>query len=413
MKASELPYKLILNFYKFQSATPIYSDVYTSTSFTVTFEGATGTFDAAYSNSNFVVVISTSVPLTVERKIEIKANTLPGIGPDVVALRIIGFPTALEGSIDKTKWLTGEENRDVYDSKSFTVIDPGNAASTKPVTVSNEVITRLRDEGGDQQEFRFKITSANYQTLIDGEVDSDVYINGQFHYKNPVSSPRGTTLLAYNTTTVGFLSGFPVTYDTHLASYETEINTLLNSIGNGNLLVMYSRDAFTLFQSTRDILNSKFGGTSTFVHEVTRGPTGRYGWVFVGYATVRTVPTVEQRGQLEVKDPVVVNYTALTGNTPKNQFKYTFTLTSTSATTVYWRIEGTNITIDDFEGPISGNFAVNGETQCQVIVAIRADRSTEGSEQFTVKLYTDNTREAVSFHSSETVTITDTSLSGS
>lgn len=410
-RPSELPYKLVLLLFRFQFGTPSYVDNWRASDFVITGQGMTGAHVSSYSNCNWVTTITNASLLTTQKTIEIAAPADNDVDFGVVSMRLIGFPSSLESSVNANQYNPATTFDPTFihnNGMLFSVYD----AAVRPVTITNESITKSRDEGGDQQEYKFVITSANYQTLVNGTADSDIYINGLFHYKNSVDNPRGTTILAYSVSTAGFLPGFPVTFDTHLSSYETEINALLNGIGRGQLLVMYSRDAFTLFQSTRDILNNKFGGTSTFIHQTLGGPTGRYGWIFVGHADVRTNPTVERLGQLQIDEPVKVNYTVLTGNTPRNQFKYTFTLTSTSATTVYWKFEGTNITAGDFEGPINGNFAVSGSTPCQVLATIKADKVTEGSEEFTVKLYTDNAPGALPFHSSDAITITDTSVSG-
>ena len=81
-------------------------------------------------------------------------------------------------------------------------------------------------------------------------------------------------------------------------------------------------------------------------------------------------------------------------------------------TTLYWNIEGQNITPDDFQPsttPLSGTFLINDNTAEPLEIVIASDLTTEGPEEFTFTVFTDEANQAGSFAVETSVNIVDTS----
>ena len=83
---------------------------------------------------------------------------------------------------------------------------------------------------------------------------------------------------------------------------------------------------------------------------------------------------------------------------------YIDTNATVSATTLYWSVSGTGITVGDFvSGSLTGNVSITPTVRSTVSLAIRADGTTEGSETFTLRFYTDSSR---------TILLSDVAISG-
>lgn len=83
---------------------------------------------------------------------------------------------------------------------------------------------------------------------------------------------------------------------------------------------------------------------------------------------------------------------------------YIDTNETVTATTLYWSVSGTGITVGDFtSGVTTGSISISPAVRSTLNLAIKADGSTEGSETFTLNFYT---------NSSRTTLLTDTAISG-
>lgn len=108
------------------------------------------------------------------------------------------------------------------------------------------------------------------------------------------------------------------------------------------------------------------------------------------------------------------SYTVLESSTTVNEgSSVTFTINTlnvTDATTLYWSlgVVSGNITTNDFTTSSTGTVIINNDTG-SVVVNIRADATTEGSEEFVLQLRTDSSSGTVVATSSN-ITIGDTSL---
>ena len=64
-----------------------------------------------------------------------------------------------------------------------------------------------------------------------------------------------------------------------------------------------------------------------------------------------------------------------------------------TATTLYWSVSGTGITVGDFDsGSITGSVSITPTVRSTVTLGIKADGATEGSETFTLSFYTNSGR---------------------
>lgn len=72
---------------------------------------------------------------------------------------------------------------------------------------------------------------------------------------------------------------------------------------------------------------------------------------------------------------------------------YIDTNATVAATTLYWSVSGTGITVGDFNsGSLTGNVGITPGVRSTVNLAIRADGTTEGTETFLLNFYTDSGR---------------------
>lgn len=72
---------------------------------------------------------------------------------------------------------------------------------------------------------------------------------------------------------------------------------------------------------------------------------------------------------------------------------YIDTNATVSPTTLYWSVSGTGITVGDFaSGSLTGNVSITPTVRSTVNLAITADGTTEGSETFTLRFFTDSGR---------------------
>ena len=108
------------------------------------------------------------------------------------------------------------------------------------------------------------------------------------------------------------------------------------------------------------------------------------------------------------------SYTVLESSTTVNEgSSVTFTINTLNvadATTLYWSlgVVSGNVTTNDFTTPSTGTVTINNDTG-SVVVNIRADATTEGSEEFVFQLRTGSSSGTVVATSSN-ITIGDTSL---
>lgn len=80
------------------------------------------------------------------------------------------------------------------------------------------------------------------------------------------------------------------------------------------------------------------------------------------------------------------------------------------STTLYWTVEGTNVTSEDFSPAVSsGSFSIDSGGNGSVVVALSSDATTEGSESFVMKIRTGSTSGTV-VATSTAVTVGDTSV---
>lgn len=83
---------------------------------------------------------------------------------------------------------------------------------------------------------------------------------------------------------------------------------------------------------------------------------------------------------------------------------YIDTNETVTATTLYWSVSGTGITVSDFDsGALTGSVSITPAVRSTVTIGIRSDGATEGTENFTLRFYTNSAR---------TTLLTDSAISG-
>lgn len=160
--------------------------------------------------------------------------------------------------------------------------------------------------------------------------------------------------------------------------------------------------------------NGQFG-FEMFYYNVGSEPITPVNWpsTYEKIASYRGVYTIDSASteNITVTNLVYTPSDGILNETNNNTLLLSFDITSDVVKTVYWRIEGQNITADDFDGASSGNFDTKVGTApiTKFPVTARADAAIEGSEVFTIKLYTSNSAGAVPFYTFPQFTIEDTS----